>query len=477
MKIKLGNYVIFCISLLLFFAYYVHYSFGLVMTSFFLVYWIFSRGLKKNKISRLGYFFLFFACLLAYFLRGFVLIPHPEWYLFSFSNDLQGNAPAIGALWDIFWFFLVMSLGFWLVVRKGKKIHQRKRKKALFVPHWPLRYFRSLMILFYSVLFIKIAVILFTGAGIKGEDINTSWAFLLRLVPNDLIFIVVAVYFLRYYKYLNKRKKNILMVLSILMSLSILITGSKIFIILLGLCLFIGLLYENIKIGKIRLVFYSLIGLLVIAFSFTMSKVIRISSPDSFLELAGETSEAMAETDYMVLMDMVTGRFIGLDGYLATEKTEFIYNQEVLTKVFGIKNTLLSILEFVVPFVSFTDTMSTGKAVSMYVLGLPSTAVNASAIGLFGAFNLMYPGLVWLLSFFFGIVLAIGYNKIGKLQDPDIKLIVFYFFTYFVIHMFMSGNFNVLVGLLIIKLVLIIIYIKIAKLFKVNKVAVGQIPK
>lgn len=464
MKTKLSNYVFFWIGLLLCFAFFLHYSFGFVMIGFFLIYVIFSIGLKKNKISSVAYFFLFLGCLIAYFIRGFVLIPHPELYLFSRSDSLHNNSTILKALWEILLFFFLTSLGFWIGIRK-KELHQQRRiNRCAFVPYWPQKYFNQLMIVFYGIVFIKFSVIILLGAGIKGEEITSSWAFLLRLIPDDLIFILVIVYIFRYHSILSFGKKLMLYLLTVLMSLSIAMTGSKIFVILLGFCLFIVFLYEGYKINKAKLFFFSFTGIFIVVASFSLSKVVRTKTPDNITALIGRTAEEMGSSDNIILIDMVTSRFIGLDGYLATEQPRSLFSGEVLNNVFGLKNTFLSIADYIVPLVDFNSIMSTGRAVSVYVQNLPPSVVNSGSVGLFGTFNLMSPGFVWFLSFVFGFLIALGYNKIGTLNDPDVKLIVFYFFTYFLIHCFMSGNFNVLVGSLIIKIVLLYLYIKTAEL-------------
>src|SRR5690606_30981287 len=140
------------------------------------------------------------------------------------------------------------------------------------------------------------------------------------------------------------------------------------------------------------------------------------------------------------------------------------FNNENDLEAFGLKNTVLNTLEYIIPFVNLTDAMTSGKAASVYVLGLSASVINPSAIGLFGVFNLMLPEYVWFVSFIFGWLVAMVYNRINRIIDKDVKLIVFYFFTYFLIHCFMSGNFNVLIGSLVIKLILLFFYMKYNKI-------------
>src|SRR5690606_25671771 len=101
-----------------------------------------------------------------------------------------------------------------------------------------------------------------------GEEITTSWAFLLRLVPDDMIFIVAMVYVLQYRRIISKNQRFWLYTLICFMSFSIFITGSKVFIILLGLSLFIGYLFKQylFNIIKITIVSFICIALVVVSF-------------------------------------------------------------------------------------------------------------------------------------------------------------------------------------------------------------------
>src|SRR5690606_12356326 len=172
------------------------------------------------------------------------------------------------SLWEIVLFFGMISTGYLLGFKLLKK-NKSNKTKALLRENWMVHLFPILIRLFYLLVLIKLGVIFATGAGIKGEESSSVFAFLLRLVPDDLIFVVTMVYLLKYRGKLTQKRRFWLYGLIALMSFSILITGSKIFIILLGLCFFIGVLYEGFRFRILRLILMTFIGVILIVGSFS----------------------------------------------------------------------------------------------------------------------------------------------------------------------------------------------------------------
>ena len=470
MKINIRTYLSILLIVALLFSFYLQTDFGALVAFYLIIFLGFRTIFIKRHFYYLSYFIIFLSFLFAYFIRAFILIPHPDLYTYPWIEKFSLHDERISkALWEILFYFILVSFGFLLavklrVIKKNNTSKTRGSAKGFFAPGWPIKYFSSISILMGILVALKLLVFFITGAGMKAVHSSTSLAFLLRFIPDDLIFIIVVIYFVRYRTYLSPFRKRILYVLGTFMSLSILLTGSKIFLMLLGLCVFIVYVYEGRRLYLSKLILFSIVGVVIIAVSFTVSAVVKYKKPQTIGALIDDVITQIGSVDGIFIVDQITQRFIGLDGYLAAKHIVRSPRSSVtlhLQEAFSVKNILSEIIERTIPFFNVTNSMDSGKAVSVYVNGLPEDYANASALGLFGAFEFILTRMVWLLSLFYGWLIGKLYVWCYRIKDADLRLIIFYFISYFVISSFMSGNMGFLLSLLIIKVILLFVYLRI----------------
>src|SRR5690606_33991016 len=98
-------------------------------------------------------------------------------------------------------------------------------------------------------------------------------------------------YLSRYRQFLTLGKRRLLYLLIAAMSLSILLTGSKIFIMLLGLGLFIVYLYEEYKLRLGKLIVLTILGLCLMGVSFVVSIVVKYKEPQGIANLVHQVGE------------------------------------------------------------------------------------------------------------------------------------------------------------------------------------------
>lgn len=463
MNIKVSSFIVLLTIMGVWFAFSLDIMFGVASLALISVFSFFNFIFRGDKIFSVAYFILFLSFLLAYFIRGFILIQYPDFFLFEFFTGIQINKEdVLNGIWNVIGYFSLMSFGMFIGTKVKFFSNSRVGNKSFLSSNWILNNFNSIIGLLLVLVLGKLLLFFTVGAGMKGEEVESGAVFLLRFIPDDLIFIISTVYLLRYRFEITKRQKSLLIFLIGLMSLSIMLTGSKVFIMLLGLCILIVYLYEQYKLNLAKLIIYTLLSLFLISFSFSAAFVIKYKEPNSIGDFLYQTTDNILSTDPILIAEAVTSRFIGLDGYLLTEKLSSNYvNNGELEESFGLGSTALRIADFILPG-RFTNDLATGQAISLHVFGFESDKKFGGAIGLFGALNIAFKQSIWISVIIAGLVLGIGFRKIGYIKDENIRLVIFYFFSYFLVHTFMSGNFDRLIALLIIKIFLLFFYMRIA---------------
>lgn len=460
MKIKVSSFIIFLTILGVVWAFSMEFMFGAASLVLIGIYILFKHLFKFDKIFSIAYFILFLSFLLSYFIRGFILIESPDFFLFEYFTGIVINSrDVLRGLWDVIGYFFLMSCGM-LVGTKIKLISMTSgHEKSFIQPNWIIKYFRQIIIILFILVLGKLILFFTVGAGMKGEEVESGAVFLLRFIPDDLIFIIATVYLLKHSSFINRKQKSILIILISLMALSIMLTGSKVFIMLLGLCFLIVYLYEEYKLNASKLIIYTATSLFLIVFSFSAAFVIKYKEPNSVENFFYQTTENIFSTDTVLIAEAVTSRFIGLDGYILTRKLNSSGTKSsALDQSFSLGSTALRIVDFILPG-RLTNDLATGQAISLHIFGFEEDKKFGGAIGLFGALNIAFKTYAWVSVLLGGILLGMVYKKIRFIQDEDIKLIIFYFFSYFLVHTFMSGNFDRLIALLIIKIVLLYFYV------------------
>ncbi|SFT45521.1 hypothetical protein SAMN04489724_0827 [Algoriphagus locisalis] len=463
MKLNIRSYSLFFFLISSFVFLFYNVKVSLIYFFVFLAYIFFDNIPINNPIVKRGYVVVLFAFLISYFVRGIILSIFPEFFMFAFFTDYYPNRlDIITSLFDVFIFFTIFSIGFMLSYYSLKKIINIVEFKFSFAKRsWPLLYFNSLTYIFFTLIFIKLILYIIFNAGVKGEEVSTPLVFLLRFIPEDLIFIYAV---LLYVKYPDFAKKNWIRIISLvgLMSLSILLTGSKLFILLLLFCFIIVSILFNYKFNVFKFLKLSISIFIILVISFAVSAVIKFQNPSNLFDFVVYVSDYIDSNNFIIILDSISSRFIGLDGYILSKN--FVTNgvDEVMSDVYGLQQTLVRVVDYIIPFGKFTDSIGTGKAVSVYVFGFDMDHLFGGALGVFGSLLIGNSTFVEFAVFGYGIFISFIYLLLSRIFDDDLKIIFFYIFSYFLIHSFMSGNFDRLIGLLIIKIVLTIVYIYIS---------------
>lgn len=439
-----------------------HYlSFGLLNVVTF-------YALSEKRYFQIPALFIFGTFFLAYYVRPFILTFHPEFYMYDKVFPIRDLAVMVSASNSVLSHILPFLAGFLLfaVFRSPKRYYLSDNKTNEFFYNK-----NQIFLVLFVFLIVKLFLHLGLGVGLKGVKNTSSLAFLLRLIPRDLPFIVIALFFLKYRKDLNLVYSVLLWVLLIGFVISVLVTGSKTFIMIFGLVYITYLLYTNKKIILSRFILLVAVVALILPLSFISSLVIKsgIKSNNLSISTVIEASSYYYNTiDQAILIDQVTRRMAGFDGQIAAEifsNEQNTNNFEQLQKSFLPKEVFLKIVEGMVPFVDIAKTPSLGVSVGYFVLQFdPDSSSFAGALGFFPSIKLIAQNKMLLnifILFLFGALISIYFSKIRNIQNSDLHFILFYSGCYLIMHTLLSGNLDTLFATFFTKLAMIFIYLGI----------------
>ena len=439
--------------------FYLNAQTGIIYCLFFLLSAV-TLSFLKSTFYKGAYFIILFAVAIGYFARPLVLVNHPE--LFQYKKiAAQTDINAINeALRYALISMVFLSAGFVITVKSIPD----KITSSVRMPYFMTRNFDIINIILIALTLTRLALAIYSNAGIKGQTADTVFAFALRLLSPEMSFIIYYVYLSRHWKRLNLQRRIIVLSMIGLTAFSVFITGSKAFLAIFGLCIFISIIYKNRKIKVYSFLWLSLASLVLLAFSFVMAAAVKFSGsrdPGAIIAKAGAFVNAGS---LLTISNDITIRMVGLDGQIGSYIISNQLNPKekiLLQESFSGKEIILHTLNNIVPKVEFTYTPSTAKLASEYFDGHTLDKVHTGAIGLFAAIYFMCGPYFFIFNLAFGAVLGYFFTYVRKIKNEDLKFVLFFVGCYFILRIVLSGNFDIILGEFFVELVTLFIYIRI----------------
>lgn len=329
--------------------------------------------------------------------------------------------------------------------------------------------------LIISVLLVLIGIKLFIhlGLGIGLKTIRPTsyigFLFLLRLIPDELPFVILVLYFFKYGNLLSFYKKLFLITIGGAMAFAILVTGSKVFVLYFGLSAAVYAFYMNYKIKLRTFLIVSSVAVLLVGVSFILAEFVKFNVNKNEISISEGSqifAEVVAEVDPYLLLGQVSMRFSGMDGQILlfqSKEENLSVDWENLEKSYYPSTIAANILEALIPGINFTNIPFSGQAIGFYVLNYKpgSKQVFAGALGLFGSIKMITRSnqlLYYLILVLWGVITGFYFMLISKIKNTDIIFVLFFFGCFLVLNNTISGNFDTLLGKFIVKIVLLFFY-------------------
>ncbi len=286
------------------------------------------------------------------------------------------------------------------------------------------------------------------SVGVRGVQAETSFGFLLRLVPEALVYPVLALMLLKYRRTLTR--VSVAWYTFVLFSLSALVfrQGSRIFVFELLVLL---VLYSLLKRGDFRIrvpraLMISVVSALALLGSYILGTAARqiIRGRASFNDVAVlsmEPSEAHKIPGLVWFEGLwATRRLQGFDGMLAVNRQR---SPQVL-RAYRPTAFAERFVDQLLPM-SGNGPMSTGKVVALYYSNLSPDAKTAGSLGLIGTLQLML-GRWGMLFGLFGLGVGIGIVwRCGDwIRDPDARFVFLFVTAYHVLWVVMAGSLDMI---------------------------------
>jgi hypothetical protein len=423
-----------------------------------LMYTFINMKLDEESYAKKVILVAFIALVTAYFVRPLILFDG-LWSFLYYKLGTISEEDVINSLWSsiIFTAFLVLS-AYLVLVNSNKEREEQE-------PNWDLRNkFVSVSLFFLFFMGMRFFLTAVLGIGVKGETTDSSYAFLYKLFPRDLPFIILMLFVVHKKETMSLIRLRLSWVLLIFASITVLITGSKAFVFILGVVYLFLLLFKNTKIRLSVMIKLISIGLIIVPASFLISGYIKHGEGHSFFFYVKEDLSTFTAIQNLAMYE-VTSRLNGTDGNIGInylQKYDYL-TYEKLEKNNAFVPVVLRTIETVVPKVDLTKTFSSGKAIGVYLTKHDKSVSHAGAVGIIAALKLM--GIdEWLSGTLTGIIVAYLFLLVLKIRGFDYQFIVFYSLSFFLIQTVMSGNFDRAVGDLFIKGVVLIFYRNIISL-------------
>ena len=380
---------------------------------------------------------------LAYFLRGFVVaLDHS---MFSFITLFPIDRATV--LWSFDTALIgsfALSIGL-LITSFRLSDNTRNAQNKSSHPYF-LSSFWVIWIALFLLAMLKVLLIKYGGVGLKSVQNTGPLGFLLALVPMDLPFVVLGIYLFKYFRELDAIKKIMVVLLLCFFSYSVLLSGSKTFIMAFALCYGIYLLYVNAKIRVTHFAFLIVLGIGLSTISFALANAVRASFYAPHLtttQILKIGLKYFSENDLTATLSEVTVRFNGFDGqikYQGMQSDKQSVNLAKVQQAFKPKILMLNYIEGLVPKVNLTDEHSAGVAIGKYIERVGLTKPYAGALGIVAASMVAGGKFYAILLFIAGLAIGIMVKLANYIRHPDLQFIVIYIIAYFCMLFTMSGN-------------------------------------
>jgi hypothetical protein len=410
------------------------------------------------------------ALLVSNFIRPFIL--SLDFQSFSYPNRANINIEDLEqALKSTNAATLGYSIGFifisnlYYLQRKTKPVQDNTIKKKPFL----LKHIYTILFLCTSLVLLSCTLFFVLGIGMKGEAVTSPLAFLSRLIPKDLIFGVIALYFFKYSEYLKLWQKLLLISIAALFCINILATGSKSFVMIFAFAYLSWLLYSDIRVPLLKMFFLLIGGSAILGVSFILADSIKMASNlglgySSMLKL---TAAVIQEISLFQIISDITSRFVGMDGTLVFNAVKDSWSSEyknALYDIYELPATLTRSFGNIVPGFSLKGNIQSGVAVGRYISEVPEQLNYAGALGSVASMELMTRGSTFIGHLGLGVASGLYGLFVSKVKDDDLAYILTFFFNFFLLFTIMSGNFDMMIALLVIKLVLLPSYIFLTRI-------------
>lgn len=306
-----------------------------------------------------------------------------------------------------------------------------------------------------GVLFKAVTLLAF-GVGFRSGAPDPVLSILSRFVPDYLIYGLVVLYLGKYRHRITPAERLLHLALLGAMATLGLLQGSKAFIAQILLALFVFYLaFEGdfrVKVRHAALLGVAGVVVLVASFPLAMSLRRYVQTEGYNLGAVSAAARGLAEVarpeEAATVAAWISSRFIGFDGMLATEASlppEFL-------QTFGLTETLHRVQGRLIPLDEGTGgSLSTGRAVSTYLIGHPEELRHSGGVGLFAASRFMGgPVGGVLIVFLFGLGWAAYFSLSDRVRSSDARFLLRYVGVNGIIFWTMSGNADYLVPVLVI---------------------------
>ncbi len=458
-KISVVTYFLILLSVLTVYFLIKDTSIGFIYL-LFTAFSVISLQLFKSNFYRAALLLLLSSVLAGYFLRPLILVDHPNLFKYTKIASSTNIETIRRSLYFALINLVIISSSFILIVKlvPDKAADEKKDSNYL------LKHFNIINLIIVTITVLKILLNIFASTGSKIDtDRDTTFGFVLKFLSPDLAFYIYYIYLTKYWNKLSFFNRNLVLLMIFLTSLSVFLTGSKIFIALFGLCFFLSFVYNNRKIKATSALILTTASIVLIVISFAFAFAVKYSSGKDIASVLSKAQTYTDARDYLALGDDITGRLSGLDGQIATYILQEQQNKSAntaLKEAFSIRELTLHTIDNILPRVQLTNSPNTGKAISENVVGFSPDVLHGGSLGLFASISYASGDLFYLFDIALGIFLGIYFIYTRSIKNDDLRFILFSIGGYFIIRLVFSGNFDIIFSDFTVEWIMLFFYVQ-----------------
>lgn len=344
------------------------------------------------------------------------------------------------ALWDVAGFAAI----FLTILAVGLR-GTRRRAERIRRPGPRLVLSGRLIVLLIALVTVGTRLILQLGFGFytKHQRADPETAFLTNVTPEFYLYPLGVLYLLKYRKTLGKGETILWGVILTALSVSSMIGGSRRFLGIILLSVFIYFLDQrsDSRAGVTRVTAAAAAVVLGLFASFGIAAEVRgVAAEQGYgvdIARGAWTGLARSLTPASVgfFGDRVTRRVSALDGLVATH----LHQPPELKEVLSVPNTLGRVVERLIPRYR-SGSMSSGAAIGYYYGGTVVDHGHAGAIGLIGTLHVVFGGWRWVAVALLGFLTVLYFRFADGLDDPDIAYLLRFTGMMALMGWLLSGN-------------------------------------
>ncbi|MDZ7696597.1 MAG: hypothetical protein U5R49_06660 [Deltaproteobacteria bacterium] len=442
MKFRISWYFHFALFVCSFYIFAIDIQIGIAYFIAILPLFFFtSRGVKLPKeyvpvlLIAAGSIWAFFL------LRPLLLVVRPDMFYYPRIGNIN-STDHIEVLMQVFVYSGLLLLGLYVAVtiganKKKKGQYFESDRSGLLLKNKPLIILGAGLIVLFDLYFLL-------GLNIGVSGAYSPFAFIKLFLPLGLIVPVLALYLLKFRRFLTPIERAIVFSLMGLVILTSLLQGHKSAFISVAEVVFLFYLLEkgNFKISLPKTLFW--VGSIVILMlvSFPVATAIR-----GFMKLDGfsfdifsiifESLKRLSDEGFLLsILNRITGRFCGYDGLLAVK----LYVPPEIYSIFDEIIILKRLGASLIPKF-YIEGISPGKAVGMLYSGHSVNIVHAGALGLFASISLIGKGFVsYIYIVFIGCFFGICFRIANKFKGYEARMLLSIIISMRLVGWLISGN-------------------------------------